>query len=68
MHTPSGAIAIGARLFARKGYAATTTRELSKAMGITNGTFYHYYESKEDLLLKICEESLEESRTQLGQR
>lgn len=51
-------IAVGARLFSEKGYAATTTRQLSSAMGITNGTFYHYYESKEDLLLRICEESL----------
>lgn len=49
---------VGARLFAKKGFAATTTRELARALGITNGTFYHYFETKEDLLLQICNESL----------
>jgi len=49
---------VGARLFAAKGYAATTTRELSSALGVTNGTFYHYFATKEELLLRICNESL----------
>lgn len=49
---------VGARLFAEKGYSATTTRELSRALGVTNGTFYHHFETKEDLLVLICDESL----------
>jgi AcrR family transcriptional regulator len=49
---------VGAELFAQKSYAATTTRELAKALGVTNGTFYHYFPNKEDLLLAICQESL----------
>lgn len=53
------AVRVGADLFAEKSYAATTTRELAKALGITNGTFYHYFPNKEDLLLAICLESLE---------
>lgn len=52
------AMQIGARLFALKGYETTTTRELSRALGITNGTFYHYFASKEDLLVQICHHSL----------
>jgi TetR/AcrR family transcriptional regulator, cholesterol catabolism regulator len=52
------AVRVGAKLFARKSYAATTTRELAKALGMTNGAFYHYFPTKEDLLLAICEESL----------
>lgn len=50
---------VGARLFAKRGYAATTTRELSRGLGITNGTFYHHFATKEDLLKQICEESLD---------
>lgn len=50
--------AAAAALFAAKGYSATTTRELSGALGITKGTFYHHFPSKEDLLLQICNESL----------
>ncbi len=53
------AAAVGADIFARKGYAASTTRELSRALGITNGTFYHHFATKEDLLLRICNESLD---------
>jgi AcrR family transcriptional regulator len=52
------ALSVGAQLFAEKGYAATTTRELSRALGITNGTFYHYFSSKEELLVRICQHSI----------
>jgi len=53
------ASSVGARLFAGKGYAATTTRELSSALGVTNGTLYHHFSTKEALLLQICNESLD---------
>jgi AcrR family transcriptional regulator len=53
------ATGIGARLFAEKGYSATTTREISRALGVTNGTFYHHFETKEELLVRICDESLD---------
>lgn len=51
------ALRVGARMFAKNSYAATTTREISKAIGITNGTFHHHFPTKEDLLLAICERS-----------
>jgi AcrR family transcriptional regulator len=57
--SPERAIEVGAALFAEKGYATTTTREISRALGITNGTFYYYFSSKEDLLVQICQNSLE---------
>jgi TetR/AcrR family transcriptional regulator, cholesterol catabolism regulator len=44
---------MGAKLFAEKGYRETTTRELASAMDVTNGTFYYYFSSKEDLLYQI---------------
>jgi AcrR family transcriptional regulator len=50
----------GARLFATKGYTETTTRELAAAMDVTNGTFYYYFPSKEDLLQQISMNALEE--------
>lgn len=53
----------GARLFSKKGYGETTTRELAATLGITNGTFYYYFPSKEDLLRQICESALEEITT-----
>ena len=50
--------AAAATLFAAKGYGATSTRELADALGITKGTLYHHFPSKEELLLAICNESL----------
>jgi AcrR family transcriptional regulator len=42
----------GARaLFAERGYAAVTNKELAAAAGITTGALYHYVESKLDLYL-----------------
>jgi AcrR family transcriptional regulator len=45
-------------LFSRKGYAATSTREVAKLLGIQKATLYYHIESKEDLLFAICQSSL----------
>lgn len=55
------ACAEGAKLFAEKGYSETTTRELAAAMDVTNGTFYYYFPSKEDLLRQISVDAIEEA-------
>jgi AcrR family transcriptional regulator len=58
-HTPASPLVhTAADLFALKGYSATSTRELSDALGMTKGTFYHHFPSKEELLVQICRESL----------
>ena len=36
-------------LFSRKGYTATSTREVAKLLGIQKATLYYHVESKEDL-------------------
>jgi AcrR family transcriptional regulator len=52
------ALVVGAQLFGSKGYAATSTRELTSALGTTNGNFYHHFATKEELLFEICQEAL----------
>lgn len=52
-------IATAARLFAERGYAATSIAELTEATGLAAGGIYHYIEGKEDLLIAICDELLE---------
>lgn len=38
-------------LFVRHGYTGTSTREISRACGISSGLMFHYYENKEQLYL-----------------
>ena len=44
-----------ARVFAQQGYDQTTMQELSGAVGIAAGGLYHYFGSKEQLLIRICD-------------
>jgi AcrR family transcriptional regulator len=39
-----------ADLFAKKGVAATTVREIAEAVGILSGSLYHHFASKEDIV------------------
>jgi AcrR family transcriptional regulator len=49
-------------LFSRKGYAATSTREVAELLGIQKASLYYHVESKEDLLFLICQSSLNQIR------
>ena len=42
--------ACAVKLFARKGFKATTMRELAKACGMAPGALYHYFGTKDDVL------------------
>src|SRR5215208_3527595 len=44
------------RVFAAKGYRQTRLEDVAEAAGVTKGTIYHYFESKEDVLLQIVEQ------------
>jgi AcrR family transcriptional regulator len=48
------------RLFYKKGFEATTIREISKACGLTPGAIYNHYRSKHDLLYSIVRWSHDE--------
>lgn len=47
-------VRIAAEMFRRRGYDATSVSDLAAAFGITKGSVYHYIDSKEDLLFRIC--------------
>ena len=49
-------IASAARLFAERGYQATSMSDLTEATGLAAGGLYHYIDSKEQLLVRICDE------------
>lgn len=44
-------------LMSKKGYKQLNIRELAKITGISTGTFYNFYDSKEALILSIMEDA-----------
>jgi AcrR family transcriptional regulator len=48
-----------ARLFAMRGFHATSIQELGEATGLKAGGLYHYIGSKDELLVAICDELME---------
>ncbi len=48
------------RLFAEKGYHATTTRSINQSIGMADGLMYHYFpEGKKQILYTLIEEESE---------
>jgi len=53
-------VGIAAELFASKGYANTTVREIADAAGILSGSLYHHFDSKESMVDEILRTFQEE--------
>ena len=51
-----------AALFGRKGFAGTSTRELAAALGMQSASLYHHIGSKDDLLFRVCADSIARMR------
>jgi AcrR family transcriptional regulator len=43
-------------LFAQKGYGSLTMRQIAAKIGVSTGTLYHYFSSKEELFIQLIEE------------
>ena len=56
-------LAAGKSLFRSKGFAETTTRDLSRTAGIAVGTLFNYFPNKESLGMSILAEALERGRS-----
>jgi AcrR family transcriptional regulator len=50
------------RLFAERGFDATSTRQIAKEAGIAEGLIFHYYPTKASLLTAILQDRLEGRR------
>jgi AcrR family transcriptional regulator len=55
------------RLFAHKGYRATSTREIVEAAGVTKPMLYYYFQSKEGLLAAALEHFIDPFHERLRQ-
>jgi len=50
-------LAAATQVFARKGYASATTKDIANEADLGESTLYNYFESKRDILLAILEEN-----------
>jgi AcrR family transcriptional regulator len=54
------------RLFAERGYAGVSNREIVETCGCTKGAIYWYFESKEDLFRTVLSETLADFQMRLA--
>jgi TetR/AcrR family transcriptional regulator, transcriptional repressor for nem operon len=59
-------LAAAKELFLARGYAGTTVDAICEKAELTKGSFYHFFDSKEDLALAVLEWSLRRSGQVLG--
>ena len=53
-------IRAAADLFSKYGYESTSTRDISRLLGMEKATLYYHVEGKQDLLYAICKSSIEQ--------
>jgi AcrR family transcriptional regulator len=56
------------RLFIKKGITATTTKEIARNAGVSEGTIYNYFESKSDLAYKLFVRYMDMFRDELSEK
>ncbi len=58
--TRSALLAAGQRLFGEQGLDATTVAEIAEAADVAIGSFYNYFDTKDELLAALLQETLAE--------
>jgi TetR/AcrR family transcriptional regulator, cholesterol catabolism regulator len=53
--------AVVARLFAHKGYDATSMREIARELGMNQSSLYHYFKSKEEILFNLANDAMDDA-------
>jgi AcrR family transcriptional regulator len=56
----------GVALFAKKGYADTSVREIVEGAGVTKPVLYYYFKSKEGIFRAILDRAAEQQETLLS--
>jgi len=51
-------LSVSLRLFVSRGFAATRITDIATEARISSGLIYHYFQSKDDMLVSLLEESL----------
>jgi AcrR family transcriptional regulator len=53
-------VRVAAGLFYESGYHGTSMRDIARAAGMKAGSLYNHFEGKQELLLRICEDTVRE--------
>ena len=56
-HTRNRILSAAARLFSRRGFRGTTTRQIAEIVGILSGSLFHYFRSKDAMLFEVMLEA-----------
>jgi len=48
-------LSVSGKLFLEKGYEKTTTQEIVNETGLSKGTIFHHFKSKEDILAAVLD-------------
>jgi len=49
------------KLFVKQGYARTTIKDIMREANIANGSLYHFFKSKDEILMHLAEEVFEKA-------
>ena len=60
-------VAAAVETFAKKGVSKTTVSDIVKAAGLAQGTFYLYFESKDDLVNAVAESLIDDAVSKIEQ-
>lgn len=63
----AGLVAAAARMFAEQGVSGTSVAAIVRAAGVAQGTFYLYFESKDDVIVAVVEDIAEQMMVAFAQ-
>lgn len=58
-HTRTSVLAAAAKVFARRGFHAASVEEIADAAGVSKGSVYYSFESKDDLFMALLEQRVD---------
>lgn len=62
LKTTNHILSVSQQLFSKKGYVATTMKDVCEATGLSRGGLYRHFSSTKDIFLAILDQDLDEDR------
>ncbi len=63
--TREGILEAAARIFSEKGFHATSMQDIAEAVDLQKASLYHHFESKQEILVEILDQTLDLINTRL---